>query len=584
MGREEVETQLGKILSSPQFSQAGRLSRFLRFVVERAQSGDAGTLKEYLIGVEVFDRGKDFDPRIDPIVRTQAAKVRSKLLEYYAGEGARDPIVISIPKGGYAPEIRALSASATRVQATAPAAAVDPSRIAVLPFVNVGADPENEYFSDGLTEELINRLGHVPGLQVVGRTSVQQFKGQAKDIREIGSKLGVGVVVEGSVRKDTDQVRVTVQLVDVASGYQLLSRTYQREFKGIFELQDELATAVVHEIRRKPVQRGGEIATKSRPARLDGYNKYLRAMFTLSNRYTDVSPAIELFQASLDEDPDYAPTWAGLSQAWWMRAWMHQGPATEAMPRAKSAAEKALELDAGSALGHVCMGIVESGFEWRWASAESHFRKAIQLQPSLPTIYPFYAFVCLMPQLRMEEAFEMAEFATSLDPYNMLFHAMATFIYGTAGRFDDAVAHNTLIREMAPKATPSYGLEGLIAEWRGEVDKAIAPYRKACELAAGIPHPHLKSFLGHALAVQGHRAEAEQILRELAAQEPSSALDIARIYVGLRDEEESLRWLETASKERSIHLLAVPADNRFDWLRRHPRFQNVIRQMHLSPP
>ena len=189
-----VGAQLNKILSSPQFAHAGRLSRFLRLVVEEAEVGNAESLKEYRIGVDVFDRGEDFNPRLDPIVRIQAAKLRSKLLEYYAEEGVNDPIVISIPKGGYVPQI-----SRSKAGENAKAhSKVDRSRIAVLPFVNLSADPENEYFSDGLTEEIINRLARIPSLQVVARTSVFRFKGQNEDIREVGLKLNVGTIVEGS--------------------------------------------------------------------------------------------------------------------------------------------------------------------------------------------------------------------------------------------------------------------------------------------------------------------------------------------------------------------------------------------------
>jgi len=226
----EVNAQLEKILSSPQFSQAAGLSRFLRFVVEAAQAGQP--VKEYPIGVEVFNRGKDFDPRIDTIVRVQAAKLRSKLLEYYSSAGMEDLIVISLPKGGYAPEIR------QRLPATpaiTPPLPPDRSRIAVLPFVNMSSDPENEYFSDGLTEELINRLARVPSLQVVARTSVFCFKGRNEDLRDLGAKLNVGTVMEGSVRKAGDQIRVTAQLIDVQSGYHVFSQTYRRELKNIFD-------------------------------------------------------------------------------------------------------------------------------------------------------------------------------------------------------------------------------------------------------------------------------------------------------------------------------------------------------------
>src|SRR5262245_61822593 len=236
MKEEAVRTQLGRILASPQFAQSDRLSRFLRLVVESAHKGDA--LKEYRIGVEVFDRGRDFDPRTDPIVRVQAAKLRSKLLEYYSAGGASDPLVISVPKGGYAAAIRASVPLEAAAPAAPPAASISArSRVAVLPFASMSSDQENEHFSDGLTEELINRLAQVPTLQVVARTSAFRFKNRAEDIREVGALLNVGAVVEGSVRRAGEQIRVTAQLIDVTTGYHLFSRTYQREFRDVFALQ-----------------------------------------------------------------------------------------------------------------------------------------------------------------------------------------------------------------------------------------------------------------------------------------------------------------------------------------------------------
>jgi len=241
-----ISAQTELVLSSSHFSRSVLLTRFLRFVVQLSLEGKSHELKEYRLGVEVFERGDSFDPRIDPIVRVQAAKLRAKLAEYYASEGRNDACVISIPRGGYTPvftRIEALTESvASREQPNHPS-------IAVLPFVSMSGDEENAYFCDGLTEELINVLAYVPGLHVVARTSVFCFKNAVKDIREIGVELGARTVLEGSVRKAGNQIRVTAQLIDVATGYHLLSRTFLREFKDMFALQEELASAVVVEIR-----------------------------------------------------------------------------------------------------------------------------------------------------------------------------------------------------------------------------------------------------------------------------------------------------------------------------------------------
>ena len=250
--QEMVREQLKRILVSNIFAHSARLSRFLQFVVERGNAGRADDLKEYAIGIEVFERESDFDPRIDPIVRVQAAKVRSKLMEYYASVGRDDELVISIPKGGYAPVFESAphtlsksSAQAAKKPGPPPADESPRASLAVLPFVNMSPEPDNEYFSDGLTEEVINALTTVPGLQVVGRTSAFRFKGQHHDVREIGGQLNAEAILEGSVRRAGIQLRITTQLINVKDGYHLWSHTFKREMKDIFEIQEEISEAVL---------------------------------------------------------------------------------------------------------------------------------------------------------------------------------------------------------------------------------------------------------------------------------------------------------------------------------------------------
>jgi TolB-like protein/Tfp pilus assembly protein PilF len=569
MDAGDVKAQLERILCSPGFTQAVRLSRFLRLVVEASQNGATESLKEYRIGVEVFDRGQHFDPRVDPIVRVEAARLRAKLAQYYASDGAQDAVLIGMPKGSYAPDIRLRGTTVNARAAAQPP--LERSRIAVLPFVNMSADPDNEYFSDGLTEELINRLACVPSLHVVARTSAFRYKGRHEDVRQIGAQLNAGSVLEGSVRRSAGQVRVTAQLVDVCSGYHLFSRTYQRELGSVFALQDELAQAVADEIvLRARGEVGAEIA-KALVANPDAYNHYLRGMWVLSTRAPDLLPAVDIFREALRVDPAYAPAWAGLAQCYWLLAWYRQLPSTEAMPLSKQAALKALELDPGSAQGHASLGIVLSGFEWRWAAAELHFKRAIELQPSLATIYPFYAVVCLLPQLKLDEACRMIERGLSHDPFNLLTRTIAMFIYGNAGRHEDVLRQHALAMEINPSAPSNVASLALAREWRGEVEQAIAGYRTAIAMAG--EDPHFLSFLGHALALTGRKAEAKKLLRKLLD------LDIARVYTGLRDADEALRWLEAAAECRAIHLLTVPADRRFDWLRSQARFQHILRLM-----
>lgn len=578
MKHEAVSAQLARILASPQFAHSERLSRFLKLAVEVAQEGQP--LKEYRIGVDVFDRGKSFDPRTDPIVRVQAAKLRSKLLEYYAGGGANDALVISVPKGSYAAEIRAAERAAAPTHTTAagaerPAKDAASTRVAVLPFVNMSAEQDNEHFADGLTEELINRLAQVQTLQVVARTSAFRFKNRRQDLREVGALLNVGSVVEGSVRRAGDQIRVTAQLIDVASGYHQFSRTYQRQFSDVFALQDELAQAVVDEITT-----GGAGAARIKPAiqpaDVKSYVIYQRAMHALGLPFGDFSRAESLFREVLAIDPKFAPAWGGLAHTYWLMTWYRQMPAAESMPLCKEAALRTLELDPSGAIGHCSLGVVESGFEWDWASAEARFERAIELQPGLALNYPFYAIGCLLPQRKTEKALAMIDHSLTLDPFNPLFVAIAAFIYFCAGRYDEVHRLHALGKDLHPAAPPTAPMEAFAKEVEGRYDEAIEDYRGSNGLGL-----ELTSHLGHALAQVGRVDEARACLARLAESPAPKPVEMARVHMGLREADEALRWLAVAVEQRAVHLLAVPPDPRFEWLRSDPGYERVMRPMAL---
>jgi TolB-like protein len=451
------------------------------------------------------------------------------------------------------------------------------SRIAVLPFVNMSADPENEYFSDGLTEELINRLACNPELQVVSRTSAFRYKGQNEDLRKVGEQLNVETVLEGSVRTSGDQIRVTAQLIDVGTGYHLFSRRYQREFKDIFELQDELAVAVVREI--SPWSTGQPQATLTRTENMEAYGAYLRGMHAMANRFHDLSHCLDCFREALEQDPQYAPAWAGLAQGYFMLAWFYMDQENPTLPLARQAAEKTLAADPDSALGLSSLAVVECSMDWGWAAAERRFRRALELQPNLAIAYMDYAFACLIPQLRMDEACSLIEKGLSLDPFNPLMQACAIFIYGNSLRYDDALRRYDLAQTIAPNYGPINVAMGLAHEWNGHPERAIAEYRIGCELTGHVPFP--VSCLGHALAASGAKAEAEDILERLLQAPVQHAPDIARVYSGFRNKDETLRWLERGADERSLYLLRVTGDPRFDWLEPEPRYRAFLTSMGL---
>ncbi|MDZ4799600.1 MAG: hypothetical protein SGI92_15665 [Bryobacteraceae bacterium] len=293
-----VPEQLERILASREFRDSQRMRRFLLFVMERALEGEASSLKEYLIGVEVFDRREGYDPRVDPIVRVEARRLRSKLKAYYTGVGSSDALIIELPTGAYVPLIRGLDAP----PAPQPVAATSRDRtIAVLPFTNLTLDPESEYFSDGLTEELTHVLTKVPGLQVVSWTSTAQLKGSAPDPAAVAEQLAADVFVRGSVRAARGRMRIMAQLVEAPRGLVLWSESFDRQIEDIFAIQDEIATAIAQALQLRLIER-----SRSGPS-LDVYDLYLRGRYRWNTRTTEgLEQSVECFQQAIALDPGYA--------------------------------------------------------------------------------------------------------------------------------------------------------------------------------------------------------------------------------------------------------------------------------------
>ncbi len=243
----QVQAELKKVLSSRVFRHTELLSRFLRFIVDQTLAGHMDSLKESVLGVDVFGRGPAFDSRMDPIVRVDARRLRAKLAEYYETEGRQDPVVIELPKGGYTPVFNWRQAVETPLNGTNGVAHQDPpsaASVAVLPFVSLSADPENQYFSDGLTEEVIAALTRIPGLKVIGRSTVFCYQGKAQDVRKVGGELRVRTVVEGSVRRIGTRLRINAQLLDATNCFHIWSETWERETTDIFAVQEEISGAI----------------------------------------------------------------------------------------------------------------------------------------------------------------------------------------------------------------------------------------------------------------------------------------------------------------------------------------------------
>jgi TolB-like protein/tetratricopeptide (TPR) repeat protein len=511
------------------------------------------------------------------VLKSQILDIRTAL-----GDRPKEPRFIeTVPRRGYrfiASVSESTEMSVPRVVSAEAPKSLEPKksqRIAVLPFVNMSADPDNEYFSDGLTEELINHLASVPALQVVARTSVFRYKGVNEDIRTIGKQLNVGNVLEGSVRRMGDQLRVTAQLIDVDNGYHLFSRTYQRQFRDVFALQDELAQAVAAEVAPGD---GNVPKPAARTENVEAYQAFLRGVHMMSNRFVGAGESLDCFRQALDLDPHYAPAWAGMAQGYFLTAWFYLAPPDEAMKMAHMAALKALDLEPDSALGLAALASVETT-EWRWTTAEARFRRALQLQPGLAIAYIQFAFLCLAPQSRVSEACELCEQAASLDPFNPLIQACLIYTYGRSGRLADSERQFRFACNIAPQYAPIHMAMGVSLEWSGNVHQSLPHYRRTAELTQNTPYA--LSCLGHALAITGDSSEARTCLSALLAFEQPVAADVARVYCGLGEIETALDWLEKGTRQGRLYLLRAIGDPRIDRMSSEPRFQAILRETGL---
>ena len=468
-------------------------------------------------------------------------------------------------------------------QATQPVARV--AALAVLPFVNMSADPENEFFSDGMTEELINALTKVEGLRVTSRTSAFAFKGRDVDVREIGQRLNVSAVLEGSVRRAGSRLRVTAQLIDAADGYHLWSETYDRQLADVFELQDELSRCIAKTLRPKLVGAASGPLVVAATTSLEAYTLYLQGRFFWNKRTLEGHRrGIGFFEQALTLDPGYALAYTGLADCWSMLAFDYVGgtPPREGMPKAKVAAERALALDDTLAEAHSPLAVVEMLYDWDWPGAERSFRRALELKPGyFPARLWYSHFLTAME--RHDESLEMIGRAVELEPLSLIGHQSLARSLHYAGRYQEAVAEGERIFDMDPGFVAAYETmtRPLCALGRYEEAEAFALEGVARSGRWSL----LVATLGHIYGRLGKRSEAEAIVAELeerSAREYIPRYHVALVYYGLRDETAALRELERSIAERSGVVVWAGMDPHTAWLRASPRFQQLLREVGLT--
>jgi TolB-like protein/Tfp pilus assembly protein PilF len=555
-----------------------RLARFLKFTVEQILEGNGNNLKEFVIGVEVFDKTETYDPRMDPIVRVEARRLREKLRHYYATDGREDSLYIDFPTGGYAPVIK------TRDTAPAsPSAAPGVENvIAVLPFANLSSAQENDYFSDGLTEELINALTKVEGLSVMAWSSAFQLKGKTRDIRRIAEQLRIRAVLEGSVRRTRGRLRITVQLVDASSGQYLWSETYERPDKDIFAIQDEISSAIVGALRIKLTGPTSRSLITRYTGNLEAYHLYLKGRFYWNKRNEeDFYKALGFFEQAIQTDPGYAPAYAGIADTHVMLGEHGAAPALDVMPRVRAAATRALDIDPTLAEAHVSLGSVAALFEWNWEESERHFRRAIELNPSYATAHHWYGYDYLAPLGRLEEAIAELERAHHLDPLSLIITTSLGTLYDMARQYERAREYYDNVFELDPGFVRAHLSAGRSYLHQNMHREAIAAFQKARDLTPNSPVP--LALLAHAYNVSGALAEAgrlRQALHRYSLTCRASSYLLARSHLGF-DNDRTFELLEKALEERDPRLPHLNVSPIWDCLRHDPRFAALARRMGL---
>jgi TolB-like protein/DNA-binding winged helix-turn-helix (wHTH) protein/Tfp pilus assembly protein PilF len=456
--------------------------------------------------------------------------------------------------------------------------------IAVLPLENLSKDPDQEYFADGMTDELITNLAQISALRVISRTSAMQYKGTKKSLSEIARELHVDAVVEGTVMHSGDRVRITAQLIEASTDHHLWAASYDRDLQNVLSMQEEVTRAIVSEVRVKLTAQEQARLANMHPINPEAFQLWLKGRYYWYKLNPEgLQKAIEYFQQALEKDPAYAPAYAGLADSYNLLAFFNVFPPREVMPKAKAAAVKALELDDNLAEAHVSLGWAGFTYDLDWPAAGKHFDRAIVLNPAYPLAHSYYSLY-LGALGRSEEGLTEAKRALDLDPVSpAINHYVVVQLY-LARRFDEAIEQCRKTLELDPSFTPVHGTLAEVYSAKGMYREALAEYEEYSALSGGSPRS--TAFVGYAHARLGQRSQAFRVLEQLRAaskQKYVPALSFAIVYVGLGEKEQAFLWLEKAYDERTNSLAYLKVQATWDPLRSDPRFADLVRRIGLPP-
>lgn len=585
-----VRRQLERVLDSPGFARNERLSGFLRFAVERHLEGRDSELKESVIAVEVFGRKPDYNPKRDPVVRTEAARLRARLSEYYTGGGAEDTLVIELPKGGYTPVFHnleepappdqkrgwpALRLTAALVGLTVFLAVAgwwlfrrgaEPVPIAVLPFTNLSQNPAEDYFADGITNEIIRNLSIIDGVAVRSQTSSFALKGQPRNIHDAGKQLAADYILEGSVLRSGQQLRINAQFVRVRDDFPVWSGRYDRELTDIFAIQDEVSRGVVNGLRLK-LGRGRRRYETSAEA----YDLYLRARALQTRGVSGIIQSIGPFEEAIAKDSSFAPAYAGLAAAYVRSSGQGRAGREDELARLRATAEKAIQLDPLLAEAHDALGMSYAR-DGNWEQSEKSFRYAIELDPGSSASHDQLGFLLLLPLGRIKEALLELRAAEKADPLSSEIHSELAYTLLSAGRFDEAASQ---CEKMLADADSKSECLGRARMGQGRIGEAIP-------MLAASPTNNW-GYLAYAYARAGRRAEAEKLMSEAPTLYPNrrGAFQFALAFAGLGDKDRTMEKLERMADLGPVRLGLDLTYPEFALLRGDPRVKALRKRVGL---
>jgi TolB-like protein/DNA-binding winged helix-turn-helix (wHTH) protein len=455
--------------------------------------------------------------------------------------------------------------------------------LAVLPFENLTGDPGQEYFGDGLTEEMIAQLGRMDPqhLGVIARTSIMHYKHSQASLEQIAHELSVQYVLEGSIRRDSEKVRIAAQLIQVKDQTHLWAREYDRELKDVLPVQGEIAREIADEIQGSLGHHLPAVSIQQSslsPQALEAYNLYLKGLYFWNKRtVAGFQEAISYFQQATEKDRNFARAYAGLADAYALIAGYSGVPQVEYAPKARAAALRALEIDANLPEAHTALALIVENYDWDWQTAEKEYRRAIELDPNYATAHHWYAEY-LMWQGRFSEALVESERARQLDPLSLIIAADNGAILFFSRQYDRAIEQFRSVREMDP-AFPRAGLLGSAYVQKGMLVEAMKLNVPAAD------SPYYWSQEAYLYGRMGRLADAKHSLNSLFTlnrRQPADAALVARAYLGVDNKELALLWLEKAYAQRSYSMTALKVDPIYDPLRNEPRFQELLRRVGLA--